>query len=155
MSKIFGPYLRKDGRQHIVIQHEDGRLQTKSYPKHLLEQKLGRELLGEETCDHVDENFTNDDLVNLQVLTRSENAAKAMVGREVEMYHFVCPVCHIPTVKEMRNVRHNWNQGRSGPVCSKECAGLVGKVLIRYETTYNYDPVTQEVTVTNESWEID
>lgn len=75
--KIYGPYTRKDGRQHIVLyDFEKGLRKTMSYPKYLLEQKLGRELLPNETCDHIDNDFTNNSLDNLQVLTREENARK-------------------------------------------------------------------------------
>lgn len=119
--KIYGPYLRKDGRKHIVIVHPCGRKQTKSYPKYLLEQKIGRELVGDETCDHIDDDFTNDDPNNLQVLTRKNNILKAVVP--AEMYHFICPQCQQPATKEARNVRSNLKKGKSGPFCSRSCAG--------------------------------
>jgi len=76
--KIYGPYLRKDGRKHIVIVHDDGLKQTQSYPRYLMEQHLGRRLLDNETVDHINEDFTDDRLENLQLLTRGENAAKSM-----------------------------------------------------------------------------
>lgn len=41
--KIYGPYLRKDLRKHIVIVNDDGSKTTKSFPKYLMENKLGRE----------------------------------------------------------------------------------------------------------------
>ncbi len=155
MTKMYGPYVGPDGRKRIQIVHDDGRHQIKSYPKYLLEQKIGRELEGDETCDHIDEDFTNDDPNNLQVLTRIQNATKAMLFRPVEMYSFNCPVCKTYTSKPMSQVRHNWNLGKSGPVCSKSCAGLVGKNLTVHETTYEFDPITKEVIVTSNSWEID
>jgi len=77
--KIYGPYLRKDGRKHIIIIHNDGRSQTRSYPRLLLEQKLGRELKEDETVDHIDGDFTNDAPENLRVLSRAENAANGWV----------------------------------------------------------------------------
>jgi hypothetical protein len=80
--KIYGPYLRKDGRKHVVIVHPDGRKQTKSYPRLLLEQKLGRELTKEETVDHKDDDFTNDSLDNLQILSLANNAKKSAIGNK-------------------------------------------------------------------------
>ena len=69
--KIYGPYLRKDGRKHVVIINDDGTSCTRSYPRLLLEQKLGRPLLDTETVDHIDGDFTNDSFENLRVLSRS------------------------------------------------------------------------------------
>lgn len=76
--KIYGPYTRKDGRKHVILR-KDGKLQTISYPRFLLEEKLGRKLLPEETVDHIDEDLSNDDLSNLQVLSRAENARKSLL----------------------------------------------------------------------------
>jgi hypothetical protein len=47
---------------------------------------LGRDILPEETVDHIDGDFTNDDIDNLQLLSREENASK-----EGEIIAFVCP----------------------------------------------------------------
>lgn len=79
IMKMYGPYLRKDGRKHVVIIHDNGISQTRSYPRLLLEQKLGRPLQDDETVDHIDGDFTNDSPENLRVLSRSENAAHGWV----------------------------------------------------------------------------
>jgi endogenous inhibitor of DNA gyrase (YacG/DUF329 family) len=128
MVKIFGPYTRKqDGRKHVVIQHADGHLQTKSYPKFLLEQKLDRELIGDETTDHIDEDFTNDDLGNLQPLNRVENAAKS--AKAPKMFNFICPTCGVPASKRASQVAHNQNRSLRGPYCSRRCAGIANQKL--------------------------
>jgi hypothetical protein len=77
--KIYGPYLRKDGRKHVIIIHDNGISQTRSYPRLLLEQKLGRSLTDEETVDHIDGDFTNDAPENLRALSRVENAANGWI----------------------------------------------------------------------------
>ena len=118
MDKIYGPYHRKDGRQHIVIIHDDGCRQTKSYPKHLLEQKIGRELVGDETCDHKDEDFTNDNRSNLQVLTRSENASKSAT-KAIGL--FTCALCNTQ-FEPSRHQRTARAKEKPGPFCSKSCA---------------------------------
>ena len=119
--KIYGPYLRKDGRKHIVIVHPCGRKQTKSYPKYLLEQKIGRELIGDETCDHIDEDFTNDDPSNLQVLSRPKNIIKSKAP--AELITFNCFRCGKEATKKAHNVRANLKKGKAGPFCSRHCAG--------------------------------
>lgn len=82
-DKVNGPYARKDGRKHIVLNNsklskgDPNKLRTLSWPKALVEVREGRLLLDDETADHKDENFTNDDLSNLQILTRPANILKS------------------------------------------------------------------------------
>ena len=121
--KIYGPYTRKDGRKHICIVHDDGRKQTKSYPRYLLEKHLGRELTKEETVDHINNDFTDDRIENLQLLTLCNNASKGWLGREAKMYSFSCSYCGKETVKKLCSVKHNWKLGKSGPYCGRQCAG--------------------------------
>ncbi len=121
--RIYGPYLRKDGRKHVVIIHDDGTRQTKSYPRLLMEQYLGRELLEEETVDHINEDFTDDRIENLQLLTREENSAKAMIDKPAKIYEFICPNCGKESWKFLRDVKANRSKGKKGPYCSRICAG--------------------------------
>lgn len=129
--KIYGPYTRKDGRQHIII-YDNGKRTTLSYPKYLLEQKIGRALLPHETCDHIDGDFTNNSPENLQVLSRKDNSAKAMAFRPAEQGYFVCPECNASFYKVMRDVRSNQiAQKCAGPFCSRQCAGKHGQRLAK------------------------
>lgn len=123
--KMYGPYTRKDGRKHVVIIHDDGRRQTKSWPRVLMERKLGRELLPNEEVDHIDHDFTNDDLDNLQILTKLENALKEMtrIERQRKLHTFICPSCDKEATKFLNNVLGNLKKGRNGPYCSRSCAG--------------------------------
>lgn len=121
--KIYGPYTRKDGRKHVVIVHGDGRKQTKSYPRLLMEQYLGRELLPEETVDHINNDKTDDRIENLQILSLANNAKKEMALRPRKLYSFICPNCGKQAVKFTNNVLNNKKKGRTGPFCSRSCAG--------------------------------
>ena len=123
--KVYGPYTRKDGRQHVIL-YENGKRQTVSYPKYLLEQKIGRSLLPDETCDHIDGDYTNNNIDNLQVLTRSDNIRKHAALKPEERGVFTCPVCNCSFTRLMRDVRHNRKKGKSGPYCSRICAGSGG-----------------------------
>lgn len=124
-KKIYGPYLRKDNRKHICIIHPDGRRQTKSYPRYLMEKHIGRELLESETIDHIDDDFTNDDIDNLQILTLVENVKKELKKDRYKPKYatFKCPVCGVIATKRESSVRHNLTQCKSGPFCSRSCAG--------------------------------
>lgn len=122
LKKVYGPYTRKDGRKHVILYYESGAKITKSYPKYLMEQHLGRELEDWETVDHINEDFTDDSIENLQILTRIENISKS--AKPAEMITFICPECGEEATKEARNVRHNQGSyNRRGPFCSRSCAG--------------------------------
>lgn len=124
--KVYGPYLRKDGRKHVVVVHSDGRRQTKSYPRYLMEQHLGRELLKTETVDHINNDFTDDRLENLQLLSLVDNAKKEMSRpkRQAKLYKFTCPVCLKDSSKRLSLIKGNLKKGKSGPFCSRKCAGI-------------------------------
>lgn len=122
--KTYGPYLRKDGRKHVVIISDDGTRTTKSWPRILMEQKLGRPLLPEETVDHKDEDKSNDVLDNLQLLSLKENSLKSAVLRRAERIQLVCKCCK--TVFERRLALELYDRNvrkKDGPFCSKQCVG--------------------------------
>lgn len=121
--KINGPYIRKDSRSHICIVHDDGRKQTKSYPRYLMEQHLNRELLPSETIDHIDNDKTNNNISNLQILTLSENTKKHHKLNPRKLYTFICPYCNKQSTKWDNNVKGNIKKGKSGHYCSRSCAG--------------------------------
>ena len=71
--KVYGPYTSKcDGRKRVVFYYSDKSTSTTSYARYLYEQANGI-LPDELTVDHIDEDFTNDELDNLQPLTLLEN----------------------------------------------------------------------------------
>lgn len=98
------------------------------YSRFLMQEALGRELTYDETVDHIDEDFTNDSLENLAILTRAENAAKSVrLRRVVEWYEFQCPQCGSFAKKEARKVRHNRKQGKAGPLGLAPGSGRIVK----------------------------
>jgi hypothetical protein len=119
--KIYGPYLRKDKRLVIVINHGD-RMQTLSYPKYLMEQHLGRKLLSHETVDHIDGNPLNNDLSNLQILSLADNIRKSHpVATYIELK---CKCCGKQFKRrEAVHKRNTEVRKVDGPFCSKSCVG--------------------------------
>jgi len=90
MLKVYGPYLRKDNRKHVILIDKEKNLRrTISYPKYLLMKKLNREFKKNETTDHVDEDFTNDNISNLQILSRKNNARKAIKSGKSSPKHLI------------------------------------------------------------------
>lgn len=123
--KLYGPYTRKDGRKHIILVDDDGNKTTKSYPRFLMEEYLGRPLLPEETIDHINNDFTDDRIENLQLLSLSDNNKKEMMRpeRQRKIYRFICPACGQEAEKYLNQVLSNWKKKREGPYCSRTCAG--------------------------------
>lgn len=121
--KIFGPYFRKDGRQHIIVV-KDGVKSTISYPKFLVESYLGRKLSDQETIDHIDGNFLNNDFKNLRIVERKQHAKDdSLIVVPIETN---CPVCGR---KVIVNSSREQNRGKLVGFCSKKCSGLYGKLI--------------------------
>ena len=93
-----------------------------------------------------DEDKTNNDLNNLQLLNRVENIQKHATLHPAEIYEFICPECENYTIKSMRDVRGNWKQGKAGPFCSKHCAGVYSRRMQLYS---NIEQANSEIKTTN------
>jgi hypothetical protein len=124
---VRGPYLRKDGRKHVCLLYKNGKRTTVSYPKYLVEVHLGRYLEAWETVDHIDGDFTNDDLSNLRILERRSHCK--IDALRYPLQEFQCPVCKefffLSGAKISRIARErNRNKSNTGPYCSKKCAGI-------------------------------
>lgn len=109
-----------------------------------MELKLNRRLLPEETVDHIDGDYTNDESTNLQVLTRSEHARDD--AWRLKEQTFTCEVCKkIFTLsgKKLRNAYAN-RQRRDmvGPFCSRRCAGIAS----HSPNSYNKQEIIKELT---------
>ena len=122
--KIYGPYTRKDGRMHMVVVHDDKTKTTISYPKYVMEQKLGRKLTPDETVDHIDGNPFNNHPDNFQILSRRENALKSV--KWAEYLTLVCKHCGNQfTRRKAVHIRNMAVRKVDGPFCSKQCVGKV------------------------------
>lgn len=120
MAKVYGPYTRPDGRKHVIIYDGQTR-RTVSYPRYLMENHLGRKLTDNETVDHINNDFTDDRLENLQVLTRTANIRKS--AKKAVYLRCICPNCNQSFIVSARQVKHNQlTNEKDGPFCSKSCA---------------------------------
>lgn len=138
--KVYGPYNRNDGRLHVCLVAKNGQSRkTVSYPKFLLEVHLGRLLTADETVDHIDGDFRNNAITNLQILPRAKHAsldAKRRVVPEV-----ACPVCG-DTFLPSRNQTRRRNRDTAGPFCSKRCTGAYGASVQNGGAVVGRTPVT-------------
>jgi len=123
--KVYGPYYRKDGRQHVVIVEDSGKKRTVSYPKYLVEQKFGRQLDPmTETIDHIDTDFTNNSIDNLRIIPRSQHASEDAKRRKFP--EVKCIWCET-IFKLTRNQEQK--KKKAGPFCSRHCSGQYGSHL--------------------------
>ena len=82
-DRITGPSIAKDNRARVGLRNtKTGEKTVRQLAKVKLEVRIGRRLVEDETVDHVDEDKTNDDSDNLQLLSHSENARKSSIGNK-------------------------------------------------------------------------
>ena len=112
--RIYGPYFRKDGRQHVVLVYPDGRKKTVSYPKFLTEKRLGRYFLPNETVDHLNNNFNENEEKNIRVIERVEHTIDDAVRHEQKS--FICPECGTKFFpKDMPDAVQARKKNKAGP----------------------------------------
>ena len=137
--KLYGPYKsKKDGRLRVVLVDVTGKKKTVSYPKYLMECHLDRYLTIDETVDHKDRNFDNNNIDNLQILIRSKHSS--LDAKRVKPVEFTCTVCTsifiIEGSNRIRDAVRNRKNEKSGPYCSRRCAGI---------DSHNENRITHEV----------
>lgn len=111
-------YLRasKDGRKRVDLVGKEGRT-TVSYARYLLSVKLGRLLTENEEADHIDQDKTNDNIENLQVLTVEEHKIKTKQELSgLTMISCVCPHCDLVFERRLGLVGRTENT-----FCSRSC----------------------------------
>ena len=91
--KVYGYKARKDGRQVVILKTPRSATDAKttSYPKYLVECQLQRYLTKDETVDHIDGDFTNNDLTNLRVVSRREHCRSHV--KINKQYDRKCVIC--------------------------------------------------------------
>lgn len=122
--KVVNIYLCKDGRLRTYL-HNGFDYKVISYSKYLMENYLDRYLEKHEIVHHKDENPLNNEINNLQILTRYEHG-KLHHKKNSEI--FICPMCRNEfTLVGSKFSNYKRNKQRTekyaGPFCSRSCAG--------------------------------
>lgn len=119
-KNVYGPYIGKDGRKRCVLYYGKGNTPSKSYPRLVLETKLGRKLTEDEEVDHIDTDHTNDDPINLQILGTEEHREKSKLETYVLQSNkelLTCPQCG--TLFSATQTRINSSET---PCCTRSCS---------------------------------
>ena len=128
--KLYGPYSSKqDGRLRCVIVFPDGTKKTISYPKYIVEKHYNRELKENETIDHIDGNFLNNDISNLRIIDRTLHAITDVKrNKDVVVRCSYCGKYFTIPGSKLHNRNRN-DKGNSGYFCSRSCSGKYGAEL--------------------------
>lgn len=128
--KIYGPYSsKKDRRLRIFVIFPDEKRTTISYPKYLMEVHLNKYLEPNETVDHIDGNFLNNEISNLQILDRKIHCCNdANRNKDVTVTCMYCGKSFTIKGNTIRN-RNRTDKHQSGYFCSKVCSGKYGKQI--------------------------
>lgn len=105
--------INPENRRTVILFNNKNNRSSVSYARYQLAIKLQRYLTNNEFADHIDNDKTNDDINNLQILTRKENNLKSNKG--ITWIDMICPKCNKNFKKELRQYRHK------NHCCSRSC----------------------------------
>ena len=114
--------INKEGRRTLALYNSSKDRSSCQYARYLMAVKIGRFLTENEEVDHIDNDFTNDSLDNLQILSAEENRNKRNCSVGVSMVEFECPICNDIFSRERRNT-HIIIKSKKIITCSRKCGG--------------------------------
>lgn len=118
--------VNPENRRNVILFNSDSDRTTVSYARYLMGIKLGYEVPDHLEVDHIDNDKTNDDINNLQLLTPEQNRLK-------QEYHFTmnqvnlgfhCAYCDTPFILPEREVKERIRTGGELAFCSRKCGSL-------------------------------
>lgn len=120
-------YLRvnRENRKTLyLVEHGSTRVTSSTaYARYVLSVHLKRFLNEDEQVDHIDNDKTNDDVSNLQILSCADNLKKSAKGRT--MINLICPHCQIEFTRERRLVPSVYDPSKTGlNFCSRSCSSI-------------------------------
>lgn len=122
--EIHGPYFHH-GRWLVGMHYFDGRTTTMPYSRYLMEEHIGRKLDSDEHVHHIDGDRENNDISNLEVISKEDHIKYHSDEMRSEPQEFTCPRCGKKfelSGDKLRNAKSNSKRGHKGPFCSRSCA---------------------------------
>lgn len=131
---VYGPYQDKiDNRMRCIIVHDNGRKQTVSYPRLVMESYLGVTLDPSEDIHHIDGDVTNNNIENLEVVYHKDHCKEHSLKYKepIVVNCFYCGTeFELNTKRQSQRVRDS-KRGKQGPFCSRRCSGKYGADIQR------------------------
>lgn len=116
------PGFMLQGYLAYSVTYEDGTSKTLLDHRDVMQKHLGRELLSSEIVHHIDGNKLNNELSNLELVSRIEHARHHGRCRTTEYVDLTCELCGANFKRKARDERHNRGMGKAGPFCGKSCS---------------------------------
>lgn len=116
-----------DGRQRVVLYNSKNNISGMTYARYLKCVELGYILPTELEVDHKDNDKSNDDPNNLQILTKSENIAKENLRyfeEEQIHYGYYCAYCENPFLLTPSEKSSRLAKNIELAFCSRRCAAM-------------------------------
>ena len=113
-------YLQVNGenRKTVILYNSPSDRSSTAYSRYLMSTKIGRYLNEYEHVDHIDNDKTNDDISNLQILTNKENNIKEGLRRRKVRVKLKCSYCGEEFEREPRQM----HKGNTKFYCTRRCA---------------------------------
>lgn len=132
--KTGGIYVNPKGRKLISLYSSHIDKLMREYARYLVEVKEQRLLGPDEEVDHVDNDCTNDDVDNLQILSNSDHRYKTDAFKGTLNVVMFCPICKQKFIR-----RYTWTHLRHDDwvmsMCSIECNSKYRQILISSDIT--------------------
>lgn len=132
---LYGPVMdRREGRRKVFLVHRtNGSRTTMTLARYRMCVHLGRKLKRSEEVDHKDEDRLNDDLDNLQILSRKENTRKHAKHRGQAWLELRCPSCEVIFQRSKRAT--HLVKGGTFTACGRKCSGRLRALLQHHGMT--------------------
>ena len=129
--RLYVIYHKKENRRYAVLvpidKSKNLKRTTISYARYLMSVKEKRILNNNEEVDHIDNNKMNDDINNLQILTKIENIIKENKKNGRKMVELKCPNCGKIFNRRRKNT-HLTISKRTYTACSRKCSTTFGAI---------------------------
>lgn len=123
--RLYEHVAKKDGRHKVHLIHPKTRCRkTLTAARYKMCVLLKRELDHSEQVDHIDEDCTNDDFGNLQILTRRENVRKQASFRGQVWVELRCPWCR-KLFQRKHGATYLTKKDKDYTSCSRSCGTYI------------------------------
>lgn len=118
----------QSGRKYICLVNDQTERSIISNARYVMSVHIGQLVPEEYEVDHKDDDRTNDDIGNLQIVTEEYNRLKEQyryIMQEQDVFGFHCAWCETPFLLTERQVKQRLSYSKSGlAFCCKECSEL-------------------------------